>query len=446
MRRFLFVLSLLTVAGCADERRGPNVLFVTVDALRADHLGAYGYHRATSPNIDAYFAVGTLYERAYATEANTSPSVVSFLTGQLPQENGLRLMLQKVPRDLMTLPDYLSEHGYQTAAVVSNPVLAAEAMDLDAHFDYYDDYMDERESRRDLWERTAGPTTDAALLWYATAYDADRPYFLWIHYQDPHGPYDAPPDKPVDFDHERAVEIDSMRVPAYERKPGVTDGLEYVDAYDEEIAYMDEHVGRLLESFAAEGLLDDTIVIFSADHGEAMMEHERWFTHAYHVMVRFPADSNGRRVQTRVSLVDVAPTILDAAGIDVPEAMSGQVLRGNVEPGPVYAQGGAWRSMTLDDTKWLVQVSKKQRGGSRPNLIIERRWVYELDTDPRELNRKRWVTTDASEAFFEFIRNDPDPGGIPAEYADGMLPEAPKIRPGVDEETLRKLRALGYVD
>lgn len=441
--------------GCSEKTQ-PNVLLITVDALRADHLGIYGYARSTSPHIDAFFRTGTVYENAHSNETNTSPSVVSFLTGMLPQENGIRLMLQKVPAELPLVSDRLADaFAYQTAAIVSNPVLTAEAMDLDLHFDYYDDYVDEKESARDLWERTAEPTTEAAITWYASEYKPGSPYFLWLHFQDPHGPYQAPADKPVQFSHTESRDIDTTRVPPYEREAGVTDGLAYVDRYDEEIAHMDAQLGRLLSFFDSEGLLDNTVVIFSADHGESMMEHEEWFTHGYHVyeeitrvplLFRYPNRERPRRVASRVSLVDLAPTILDRVGLDPPLEMRGQILDETLEPRPLYAQGGDWRSMTDDSKKWLVEVKHERLSKFRTRVVTRRGVVYDLAEDPQELNPLEWIATDESEEFFRFIQSDPDPGGIPAEYVGGMLPEAPKVRPTVDKETLKKLRSLGYVN
>jgi arylsulfatase A-like enzyme len=438
----------LFALGCGRDKGPPNFLFVTVDALRADHLGIYGYERDTSPNIDRYFSKGTVYERAYSTEANTSPSVVSFLTGLLPQENGLRLMLQKVPKEMMLVSDHLAAAGYQTAGIVSNTVLTEEAIALNSHFDYYDDYITEPEPYRKVWERTAEPTTAAAVAWHMTAYDPLKPYFLWIHYQDPHGPYHPPPDRPVTFKHEGKLWIDQKNVPDYQREPGVKDGLVYVDLYDAEIAYLDHHVGKLLAFFEENDLLDNTVVIFSADHGESMMEHEQWFTHGYHVYeeithvplaFRYPGQRRSQRVDTRVSLVDVTPTILSLARVDTLPEMRGQILDDEVEERSVYAQGGSWRSMTFKDMKWLIRVDLETQNEPR------REGVYNLVVDPEELSLLTWVRSAESEQFFEFIGSDPDPAGIPAEYADGMPIEAPKVRPDADEELLEKLRSLGYV-
>lgn len=439
----------LLTAGCSREPSPPSFILITIDALRADHLGIYGYHRPTSPNIDRFFAHGTVYEYAYSTEASTTPSVVSMLTGKLPQETGVRLLYQKVPADLMMLPDYLSEVGYQTVGIVSNIVLTTEASDLDRHFDYYDDYVDEREPYRDAYERNARATTDAVIEWYKRAYDRRKPFFLWVHYIDTHGPYHPPSDKPVDFTHEGEVIIDVKKMREYQREPGVYDGLEYVDLYDEEIAYMDQHVGRLLDFLAEQNLIEDSVVIFSADHGESMMEHKRYFAHSYHVweeiihvplLFRHPGQRKGERVKTRVSLVDLVPTLLAEAGIEVKEELRGRILNGgSLTPAPIYSEGREWRSMASGDLKWLVKVNRDR---ARPQRV----GIYDLEKDPGELRRLPWAKGKEAHEFYQLIASDEDPGGIPREYAKGMQLNAPKVRPGLDEATVEKLRSLGYVE
>lgn len=440
------VVMVLLFSGCS--RKQPNVLFITVDALRADHMSIYDYTRSTSPNIDAFFADGTVYDHAYSTEANTGPSVVSFLSGLLPQDTGVRLLYQKIPPSLKLISDYLNEAGYHTAGIVSNIVLTTEASDLNLHFDYYDDYIDEKEPYRNVYERNARATTDAGFQWYATGYDPKKPFFLWLHYQDTHGPYHPPPDKPVNYTHSEPLPIDTIRVPEYVREPGVTDGLEYVDLYDEELAYADFHIKRLLDLLKKEGLLDNTLVIFSADHGESMMDHERWFTHSYHVyeeithvplLIKYPGQLEGKRVKTRVSLVDLLPTILDILEIEPARELRGVPLNRTLVDRPIYAQGDVWRFMVFKDRKWLLEVEKNQ------NRSIKT-CVYDLIKDPGELNRLSWLGSPEAADFVQLIASDPDPGGIPIKYAKGIRLNAPKVRPGLDEKTLKKLRSIGYVN
>jgi arylsulfatase len=448
-----------------------SILLVSVDTLRADHLGLYGYRRATSPRIDAWFASGRVYDSAYSTEASTAPSLVSLLTGLLPQQHGVRLLYQRIPDATETVAERLRRAGYQTAAVVSSVVLTAEALGLDARFEHYDDHVDEPEPRRPLFERRASRTTDAALAWLLEGRDPRRPHFLWVHYIDPHGPYRPPPERPVDFTHPAPSPLDLARVPDYQREPGVDDAFEYVDRYDEEIAYTDREVGRLLDGYARLGLTEGSLVVFTADHGESMLEHEQWFTHGYHVyeeITRVPLALRGPgiamgRVAHPVSLADVAPTLLRAAGAAVPEGLFGRPLD---EAGPdraVYAEASGdwsephqWRAQWRGRGKWCLRVERsRSRIGRVARLLLgfepflsahagERRY-YDLATDPHELRARPWSDAAAGAALLELVRSDPDPAGLPRRFDRGQLIDGPKVAPGADAEALAALRALGYV-
>jgi arylsulfatase A-like enzyme len=437
-----------------SEPGARHVLLISIDTLRPDHMSLYGYERPTTPRIDAFFEHSLVYERAYAPEASTPPSVVSFLSGLLPQHHGVRLFYQKLPDSTATLADWLRDVGYQTAAVVSNGVLTAEAIGLDERFDDYDDFVDERELHREQYERRAAPTTDAALAWLAESRDASRPHLLWVHYMDPHAPYDPPSGKPAEFSHRgsRPLGGDRGRVAAWRLHPGVDDGLEYVDLYDEEIAYLDREVGRLLDGYRELGLADESLIVFTADHGEAMMEHERWFGHGYHVyeeIVRVPLMIRGlglpaERLPEPVSLIDLAPSILDAVGAEIPPGLDGRsLLDADATPGTVLAEGGDHgrkkRALIRGDLKYLVSVGRDGPGD---------RSVFDLARDPLELSPRPWGPEDEITAahLLELIESDPDPAGVPAEFEQGRRLEGPKIRPDLDEEARARLRALGYLD
>ena len=292
----------LAACGGGPAGRPGDILLITIDTLRADHVGLYGYERDTTPNLDRWFESAAIFERAYSTEASTSPSITSILTGKLPQEHGVRLFFQLLPAGLELVTDRLPD-AYQTAAIVSNMVLTDEAIGLGSHFDHYDDRVDQRESKRRIFERNARGTTDAALAWLAAERDPRRPMFLWVHYVDPHGPYRPPEDWDVRFTHEGSHPIGDQYIPPYGRIEGVDDALAYVDLYDAEIAYTDFHVDRLLEGYARNHDVESALIVLTSDHGESMMEHERWFAHTYHVyeeiacvplMVRGPGVEPGR--------------------------------------------------------------------------------------------------------------------------------------------------------
>jgi arylsulfatase A-like enzyme len=448
----------------------PSIALVVVDTLRRDHLGAYGYGRATTPGIDKWFAGGRVFDAAYTPVPFTAPAVMSLLTGMYPEHHRVRMVFQRLPPDRLALPQYLKPAGYHTAAVVSNMVLTDDATGLGSRFDYFDDYVDETvrwsgTRERPAFERTAERTTDAALAWLAKAKGLGKPLFVWVHYMDPHGPY-TPPSEP--FHHSRPIRIDPKRVPAYNRPPGLTDGGEMLDRYDGEIAHTDHAVARFLEAWEREVGRDRSVVVFTADHGETLMEpgRELWFTHGFNVwqeQARVPllmagaGVAPGRRPEP-VSLLDVVPTLLRTAGMRAAPGLDGRSLLEPDAERELLIQGmGSWRgkqfrSLIKGTQKWVIY---SEGGVEQPAA----RRLFDLQSDPEERRPAAWPAAEAAgpaTALFAALRNDPDPSGLPAKESillgrrleaakpppDGGLPV---VSPNVDPETLERLRALGYV-
>jgi len=442
------------LAGALACSPGPqrDLVLITVDTLRADHVGLYGYARDTTPELDAFFADGLVYERSYAAEASTPPSVVSLLSGRLPQEHRVRLFYQPLPPGIELLPDALPWR-YRTAAFVSNTVLSEEALGIADRFDHYDDTLERRESSRRVWEREARATTDAALAWLARE-GGDAPLFLWLHYIDPHGPYAPPDDWPHRFDHEEPLPIDPARVPGYIAVPGESDARAYIDAYDDEIAYTDHHVARFLRDYAEHRPIEEALVVFTADHGESLLEHEKWFTHGYHVydevvrvplMLRGPGVPEGRS-RRLTSGVDLFETLLAFARGQPP--VPGRADLRNPDSLPagrvVYSEGSfsrrQRRAAVSGETKWVLQVS--QATGR-----VLSRVRYDLARDPGETEGASWGGRDAVGArLLALAGADPDPAGAPAREGEAGAAGAQKVAPGVSEEARERLRALGYVE
>jgi len=362
-------------------------------------------------------------------------------------------------------------------------VLTDEAMGMASRFDSYDDFVDEREPSREVWERNARRTSDAAIGWLDNQRDPARPSFLWVHYMDPHGPYQAPEDRPTNFEHDRPLPFDPARSLPHQLSPGVDDVLEYIDRYDEEIAYCDREIGRLLDHYQALGLAETALIVFTSDHGETMNEHEIWFTHQYHVYegiarvplaLRFPAGfprafsagppvrpmdqlegalplpplQRGERIQHPVSLVDLLPTVLDALDVAIPAGLDGESLLSAPLPRAVFVEASNFRgtiqrrAMLRGHSKFVIALGTRQSG-------VRSRYRYDVVRDPAESERLAWDSElhDAEAApLIRLIEEDPDPAGVPREYTRGHRLEHPKVRPGVDKEQLQKLRALGYVE
>ncbi len=426
------------------------MVLITVDTLRPDHLGLYGYARSTSPELDRWFGAGAIFERAYSSEASTPPSVVSILSGQLPQNHGVRLFYQPLPEQTVLVSERLPD-AYQRAAFVSNWVLTEESIAMADRFDHYDDALERRESKRPIYERPARDTTRAVLDWMQTSYDPSRPLFLWVHYIDPHGPYRTPAPPPVSFEHRGSQTLEEVRVPDYQKLAGVDDALAYIDRYDEEIAYSDAEIGVLLEALSGRIDAARALWIFTADHGESLLERERWFEHGYQVyeeivrvplLLRGPGVRSGRHAGP-VSGIDIAPTILSFTGAPTPSEMRGWDLRrGNPPAGrPVFVEASdqhqQWRAVIEDQRKWVARMAQGNRipRGGR---------FFDLASDPGEKNPLPWPPDESTATRLrELIRKDPDPGGLPR---GGAAPTGPKVAPRADEEALKRLRALGYAE
>lgn len=454
----------------AERPAAPHIALVVVDTLRRDHLGAYGYGRATTPAIDRWSERGLVFDTAYTPVPFTAPAVMSLLTGLYPEHHRVRMVFQRLPPEQITLPQYLKQAGYHTAAVVSNMVLTDEATGLGARFDYFDDFVDEPvrwsgTREKPAFERTAERTTDAAIAWLGKAKALGRPLFVWIHYMDPHGPY-TPPAQP--FRHDKPVPLDVKRVPPYNRMPGVTDGAEVVDRYDGEIAHTDRAVGRFLEAWGRELDPRRSVVLLTADHGETLMEEgrEQWFTHGFNVwqeqalvpmVLAGEGVAAGRRADP-VSLLDVVPTLLQVAGRRPPPGLDGRSLLGAGEPeremliqGVGRKRGQQFRAIVKGNEKWVLY---SEGGIEQP----EARRMFDLAGDPREQRPAAWpaALSGAPSTLLAVQRNDPDPSGLPAketilvgqrlQTAKSQPEEGlPVVSPDVDPETLERLRALGYV-
>ncbi|MBW2398486.1 MAG: sulfatase, partial [Deltaproteobacteria bacterium] len=376
--------------GPANESR-PNVLLITIDTLRADHLGTYGFRFDVSPEIDALAEQSVVFERAIAASGKTAPSHAAIMTSGYTREhsighgNGTSTLSDRV-----TLAEIFHEAGYATAAFVSN-ILLTRRIGFDRGFEVFDDELSAPESNRPkVVERLAPDTTARAIEWLNAR--NERPFFLWVHYQDPHGPYTPPAEAADRFDIPgapdeaelpvRAGNNASGGIPPYQALPGLYRVSEYRSRYAGEIFFADEWVGKLLARAGADDKRE-TIVLLTADHGESFGEYGHYFKHTHtttpdvaHVplILRAPGLTPERR-DDLVSHVDIAPTLLELAGLRASSDASGVALAnrsGAALPAPerfVYCDnGGQLSAYRGDGFHWLVGVGSawQSREGRTP--------------------------------------------------------------------------------
>lgn len=457
-------LLLLAGSGCGGDDPRPNVVLITLDTTRADHLGFEGYDRARTPVIDAMAAESVRYRRCFTVSNNTLPAHAAILTGRYPHVLGLPRNSFPLLPGIPTVADLLRDAGYATAAFVSAEALAS-GLGLARGFDVYDETFDVQEL--DQRQRTADATTDAVLAWLED--DPPEPWLLWVHYFDPHYPY-TPPDGYLDAtDPDYAGDADGSmeyltRVWGYGDTEMITtteaDRQRLIDLYDGEIAFLDAELGRLVDALDARDPDRRDLRILTADHGESLTEHDYLFNHgefvyqpSIHVplLVRYPA-ADGQdgappvepsTVWSPVEVTDVATTILSATGTLAPPNLDGYDLtplaRGEI--------GDATRNVFAESCRpWRVEEAFPR---AYPNLykaqaVVRFPWklivtpftstveLYDLDADPRELHD---VADDQLE-LVETLRGELARWRARTAEAIGQL----------DRENLERLRSLGYIN
>lgn len=373
---------------------GPNVVVIAIDTLRADALGSQGGRAGVSPRIDAFAAGAARFTAAFAHAPWTLPSFSSLFTSLPPQAHGaggdVRGGWRALDPSHTTIAERFHDAGYATHAIVNVDFLT-EPFGTVQGFDEVDARIanDNHESRR------AGPTTDAALGWIDAA--PARPFFLLVHYFDPHAEYDPPQPWRARFAAEPDRDNTGFRFGAREHVVSHRNGRLPLDAatlararalYDGEVAYTDDEVGRLLDGLAARGLDARTVVVITSDHGEEFGDHGSWehghthYDELLHVPLAIRAPGLAARVVDEpVGLVDVAPTVCALAGLSSPPAFRGRDLSGALRAGgglPTFeglaAYGNFWGAAleSWRDARW-----KRIEGGPAPLL-------YDWRADPRE--------------------------------------------------------------
>jgi arylsulfatase A-like enzyme len=435
MRRLAIALgalaALLAGTGCsrdsAPER--PNVLLITLDTTRVDHLGAYGYARATSPNLDRLASEAIVYENAYSTSSWTLPAHASLFSGKFPSSHGARrdrdgpLILADAvnapestrargmsPRE-RTLATLLRAEGYATAGVVAGPWLMR-PFGLASGFDSWDD------ENVVMGGRPAREVTDRALAWLEA--EPREPFLLFLNYFEPHAPY-APP----------AAFAQAFLPPGV--RPSTRDARQARDLYDAEILYMDFELGRLLDALRERDLYARTLVVVTADHGELLGEHEQW-GHGqalWEPLVRVPlivkpagTERAAQRRDERVSLVDVLPLILRELRLDPGETAPRPVVLAELEIAPLHGEALAWRALWEGSFKYLAS----SRGDGH---------LFDLSSDPGEgqdlAARQSERATQLARALDQVLAELPPPL------------EADTEETAIEPRTVEALRALGYL-
>lgn len=432
----------LALFGCqgVSEGRQYSVVLITIDTLRADHLPTYGYFRDTAPHIDQFADEAWVFERTVTPMATTLPAHVSIMTGTRPHrheivQNGL--VFESDP-GLRPVAEWLQQGGYQTVAVVSASPVAA-GTGISSGFSQFDDAK--------LGPRVAAATTNYA-LGYLRELD-DRPLFMWVHYWDPHDPYEPPPPYDAKFgksDGIREFVEKTGTKPTHKIGNLTFDVLDINNRYDGEIAYMDTHLERFFEGLKAAGRFEETAIVVTADHGEGLWQHG-WHDHGQihneqilvPLIVKPPKsfEAQPARIQRMASTIDIFPTLGRLLDLPFPDSAYAQfegvnlldpeIIRPYVISERVHRHREGWepghkRSLTGADYKLFDLTERSDE-------------LYDLREDPYELKNVRDKAPDVELRLKRYLH-----GRLAASVAGER-----RIRREVGPDLMEKLRSLGYV-
>ena len=427
------------LTACRREAEGDNLLLIVVDTCRQDRMSLYGYPQATTPRIEELAAGGVVFDQSVSPVPQTLPSTASLLTSQYPASHGVRVNgLFELPSSALTLGEVLRAEGFETCAVVSAFPLDAR-FGLDQGFESYDcdfegSVLTRRSGQEQVFaqarlrdfEQRADEATDKALAWLRARRNA-RPFFLLVHYFDPHHPYEPPEE------------------------------FAALAPYDGELALADREIGRLLDALREAGLEQRTLVALVGDHGVILDPARPKAQHAGYLeeaVLRVPLVLSypgriapGQRIADQVSLLDVAPTLLELLALEVPATFAGESLV------PLLEGGRKREPWTMFETLfWKLEV---ERGVARYGLRTER-YKYILTVQSREGGEERF------EQLFD-LQSDPleqvnlldheEQAARLSELlahfrrrtADYLALQTRSQGVELDAETERKLRQLGYL-
>ena len=411
------------------SKKGPgtfpemNVLLFTLDTTRADHIGCYGSPNVRTPNIDGLAADGILFKNATAQAPLTLPSHSSIFTGTYPIVHGVRdnggfyLEPEKV-----TLAEVLKQKGWATSAFVGAFVLDSR-WGLNQGFDHYYDNFDFAKYKKislDSVQREGGEVIKAFFDWFKT--NGNRRFFSWIHFYDPHTPYEPP--EPYKSE--------------YSGRPW---GL-----YDGEIAYVDSLIGKVLESLREKGVLDKTIVVIAADHGESLGEHGE-SSHAFFIydatvsvplILKLPASNlKAKIIDAQVENIDIMPTLLDLLGIAVPHEVQGRSLTPLLAGSRTGADRMAYSESYYPRFHYGWSELKSLRTVRYQYIQAPRPELYDLVQDPMERTNIFGQNSSQAERFIQEMKRIEERSPVPTDES-----KAPRQ---LDDDTVEKLKALGYV-
>lgn len=418
----------------------PNILLISIDSLRADHLGAYGYRRATSPNIDAIARGGTAFETVISPTSWTLPAHMTMLTSLPPEKHGVITDRFRLAHDIETVPQRLHRAGYDTAGFVSATYLDG-LFGFNRGFDVYDDYTILRiAAEKSRTAVTSGLVADRAVDWLRHRKQTS-PFFLFLHFYDVHYNYNPPARfaRMFDSSYRGPVTGDINSLP---RDVKQRDLAHLVALYDGEIAWVDANIGRVVAALDGMGVAKNTIIVITADHGEEFLDHgqcghyKTLYDEVLRVplIIRYPGHvAAGRRVEGQVRLMDIGPTVMALAGIRAPrthDQTAARSLTCYVKPAP-SARVPSFPA--FGDLRGEIASLRTGDAKLIRNLRTHQEEFYDLSRDPGERHDVRVNSDKADELRAMLDRWRSSANGTTAGEIE------------IEDDEKESLRSLGYL-
>jgi arylsulfatase A-like enzyme len=437
------LLGLALLTSCSptpkDDATLPNIILITIDALRADHLSCYGYPFPTSPHMDGLAKKSIVFDYAFCTLPKTSASLASLMTGLHPFVHKTGPSMDTLKAEFITLAEALKMRGYFNIAVVDNS-------NLSPKFGFgqgFDEYIGVYNKRKDKKEST--PFITRTILDFLEN-NKKAPFFLWAHYIETHTPY-LPPDEYVEArpPGRRIKDIKKkilVNIDIWNPAPDPDEGY-VVSLYDGAIKYIDSEIEKISSAFFDHGYRENTIFILTSDHGEELGEHNLFFDHGPLTfssstrvpLIMFVPGERGRRVKQPVSLMDIYPTVLEKVGLVPPYEIQGENMFIRSKDRFLFIPGLVDTFSVVQERYHLVKVD----GRLAEELGLENEYFFDLIKDPVEKTNMASKRKDRQalmeEKYREFF------------HRHGYLrrPKDAAEKPDLSKEEVERLKALGYI-
>ena len=427
--------------------RDTNIILITIDALRPDHLGCYGYKRNTSPNIDKLAREGVVFKEVISQAPWTPPSISSIITSTYPSTHGVVDFGQNLNPGLKVLPSILKENFYCLALISGRGRLAEfHFPELERDFDFFYPFNQNYIQAEEV--------TENAVEWLRV--NKKKRFFLWLYYLDPHTPYSPPFPYNELFINDEFISSNNKKVPIADESNDLYDGYGvipritlqqditdigyYISQYDGEIRYVDDQIGRLLKELKELNLYDNTLIVIISDHGESLGEHNYYFVHGeslYDELLKVPLIFKPKDItqkayiDNQVQSIDVAPTILDFIEVRIPETFEGKSLLSLIQKGEHDCQ---YAFSELEG-----QVSVRTKGWKLIYDYIDDRYeLYNLKEDPNEF--KNLIDTEEIQEI-SFLKKRLNDFIAERQFSNNLDTDIFSL----SEETKIKLKSLGYL-